>query len=108
MYPLPAWTYNIKAGLVRLLSDANKTIGVELQAEPWFAGSDAQHTAKEEQLLHMNAQILNRNADYARQAGLSENYFWGAEWWYWMQANQNESSLVEAAKVLFSEGKENN
>lgn len=102
-YPLPAWTYNVKAGIVRLLSGANETIGVELQAEPWFAGSDAQHTSKEEQLLHMNADILHRNADYARDAGFAENYFWGAEWWYWMKVNQQDNSLVEAARQIFSE-----
>ncbi len=101
-YPLPAWTYNIKAGLVRLLSGANHTIGVELQAEPWFAGSDAQHTAVGEQLQHMNADIFTRNINYARKTGFAENYLWGAEWWYWLKLKQNDTSLVEAAKTLFN------
>lgn len=102
-YPLPPLTYNIKAGLLRILSGANKTIGVELQAEPWFAGSDAQHTPKDEQLKHMNPEIFFNNIDYARRVGFSENYLWGAEWWYWLQTNQNDSSMVDAAKKLFKE-----
>ncbi len=102
-YPLPAWTYNVKAGLVRLLSGANKTIGVELQAEPWFTGGNAQSTPVDEQLKHMNAEIFNRNVAYAQKTGLSENYLWGAEWWYWMKQKQNNSTLVDAAKQLFNQ-----
>ncbi len=99
-YPLPAWTYNIKAGLVRLFSGANKTIGVELQAEPWFI-SDAQHTSLEEQRQHMNPEIFQQNVEYATKTGFSENYFWGAEWWYWMK-QQGDDSMVKAAKQLFN------
>jgi hypothetical protein len=100
-YPLPAWTYNVKAGLVRLLSRANRTIGVELQAEPWFAGKGAQETPLPEQLAHMNPVILQRNINYAAQTGFEENYLWGVEWWYWMEKVHNDSSLIQAAKPLF-------
>ena len=101
-YPLPAWTYNVKAGLVRMFSSTNKTIGVELQAEPWFAGGDAQTTPIEKQLKHMNAEIFERNVGYATKTGFSENYLWGAEWWYWLQKNHQNDSMVGAAKQLFN------
>ncbi len=99
-YPIPAWTYNIKAGWVRLFSGADNSIGVELQAEPWFAGKGAQQTPLPEQLTHMNPEILRINIEYARQVGFAENYLWGVEWWYWL-ANQGDPSLVNEAKILY-------
>lgn len=100
-YPLPWWTYNIKAGLVRLMTGANTVIGVELQAEPWLIVSDPAGTVPEEQLKHMNGDIFQDNIAYATKVGFSENYLWGAEWWYWMQAKHGDSSMVNAAKNLF-------
>lgn len=102
-YPIPAWTYNVKAGLVRLFSGANQTIGVELQAEPWFAGKGAQQTPYAEQLEHMSPEILQRNINYARQVGFSENYLWGTEWWYWLNKVHKDDSLIQTAKQLFKQ-----
>jgi Beta-galactosidase len=101
-YPLPWWTYNIKAGLVILLTGVHKVIGVELQAEPWLIISNPTVTAPEEQLKHMNPAIFQQNIDYATKVGFSENYLWGAEWWYWMQREHHDSSMVDAAKSLFN------
>jgi hypothetical protein len=100
-YPLPAWTYNIKAGWTRIFSGANQALGVELQAEPWFAGKGAQQTPYEEQLQHMNSEIFLNNVHYARQAGFAENYFWGVEWWYWLKATYGDNSMIEAVKTVF-------
>ncbi|HMQ01848.1 MAG TPA: beta-galactosidase, partial [Candidatus Doudnabacteria bacterium] len=100
-YPLPPWTYNVKAGLVRIFSGANETIGVELQAEPWFAGVGAQSTPEEIQQRLMSPAILQANIDYATQAGLKENYFWGTEWWYWYEQTTNDRALIELVKPLF-------
>lgn len=101
-YPLPWWTYNIKAGLVRLLTGANKIIGVELQAEPWLKISNPSFTPHEEQLQHMNPDIFQSHIEYASKVGFSENYLWGVEWWYWIQKNHGDSSMVNAAKNLFN------
>lgn len=100
-YPLPWWTYNIKAGLVKLLS-GKPVIGVELQAEPWLKISDPKQTPPAEQLTHMNASIFDRNIEYATKVGFSENYLWGAEWWYWLEKTNGDSSMINAAKKLFN------
>lgn len=102
-YPLPAWTYRVKAGWVRLFSKADRSFGVELQAEPWFAGVGAQQTQLAEQLRLMNRQVLLENIDYARASGLEQHYFWGAEWWYWLAKVHQDSSLIETVKPLFKE-----
>lgn len=100
-YPLPAWTYRVKAGWLRMLSGANQTYGVELQAEPWFAGTGPVQTQLEEHLRLMNSEILSDNINYARQSGFEQHYFWGAEWWYWMQKTHNNSTLIETVRPLF-------
>lgn len=100
-YPLPAWTYRVKAGWIRMFSNANRTFGVELQAEPWFAGVGAQQTQLQEQLRLMNSEVLNENIAYARASGFEQHYFWGAEWWYWMAKVHHDNSLIETVRPLF-------
>lgn len=100
-YPLPAWTYRVKAGWVRMFSSANRTFGVELQAEPWFAGTGPVQTPLAEHQRLMNSEILLNNIEYAKASGLEQHYFWGAEWWYWMAKTHNDNSLIETVKPLF-------
>lgn len=100
-YPLPAWTYRVKAGWVRMFSSANRAIGVELQAEPWFAGVGPEQTTQAEQQRLMNASILTENINYARASGFEQHYFWGAEWWYWMAKTYNDHTLIDTVKPLF-------
>ena len=100
-YPLPWWTYNIKAGLVKLLTNTDEVIGVELQAEPWLTISNPAATEPQEQLKHMNPDILRNNIEYAAKVGFPENYLWGAEWWYWMARDHRDSSMLNAAKTFF-------
>jgi hypothetical protein len=102
-YKFPWWSYNIKSGLVKLLTNADDVIGVELQAEPWLIVSNPSVTAPEEQLQHMNPDIFRNNIEYAKKVGLAENYLWGAEWWYWMAKQHNDDSMVNAAKEFFNQ-----
>ena len=104
-YKVPWWTYNIKSGLVKLLTNADEVIGVELQAEPWLIISNPTVTAPEEQLKHMNPDIFRNNIEYATKVGLQENYLWGAEWWYWMDRQHDNDSMVTTAKEFFNQQK---
>lgn len=101
-YKFPWWSYNIKAGLVKLLTNADDIIGVELQAEPWLIISNPKATPPAEQLKRMNPDIFRNNIAYATKVGLSENYFWGAEWWYWMAKEHGDDSMINAAKTFFN------
>jgi len=51
----------------------------------------------------MNFEQFKENIAYAKTAGFSENYFWGAEWWYWMKEKQNHPEFWNYAKELFIE-----
>lgn len=101
-YKFPWWSYNIKAGLVKLLTNVDSIIGVELQAEPWLMISNPKATPPAEQLKHMNPEIFRSNIEYATRVGLPENYLWGAEWWYWMAKEHGDNSMINAAKTFFS------
>lgn len=107
-YPLPWWTYNIKAGLVKLFSKSKNVIGVELQAEPWLTIANPKATPPAEQLLHMNPIIFQKNINYATNVGFSENYLWGVEWWYWMQREHSDNSMTNKAKEFFKKAKSKN
>lgn len=99
-YPIPPVLYRLKAGLTKVLSGADKFIGVELQAEPWFA-TNIFETSWEAQAALMNPAILKEYVDYAKRVGFGENYFWGVEWWYWARS-QGHPEMWEAAKLIFN------
>ena len=41
------------------------------------------------------------NIAYAREAGFSEVYLWGVEWWYAMKEQRGDPFYWEAARELF-------
>jgi len=99
-YPIPAIFYSRKATLIKKFFDINKIIIVELAAEPWGA-EQTWELSLEEQLKLMNVEEFASSIDYARRTGFSEAYLWGAEWWYWLKAKYNDSSIWNEAQRLF-------
>lgn len=97
--PLPPSSYWLKSKLIKKIFD-KKVINVELQAEPWTHKFLSQVPLKEQEKT-MNLEKFQANIRYARQTGLSEFYFWGGEWWYWLKENQNKPEIWEEAKKLF-------
>jgi hypothetical protein len=99
-YPIPPAFYRIRAGMLLTFSHVRSIIGVELQAEPWFS-KDIHDTTLAEQKKLMNPELFASYTNYAKAVGLSENYLWGAEWWYWLKDVQHDSSMWQAATTLF-------
>ena len=58
-------------------------------------------TSLEEQSHSMNPEIFVKNINYAKRTGLSPVYFWGAEWWYWLK-EQGDDSIWQAAKDIWN------
>ncbi len=98
VYPFTATFYRRKASLVKALF-GKEVIGVELQAEPWGPKLIYDSTI-EEQEKSMDLERFKKNITFAQKVGFSENYFWGAEWWYWMK-EQGKPEIWEYAKTLF-------
>ena len=100
-YPIGPRFFRFKYGLINLFAKQDKTIVVELQAEPWVSGWTVA-TPLKEQFQSMNAKKLVENVTFARQTGFPRIYLWGAEWWYWLKTEKNHSELWETAKTLFN------
>jgi len=99
-YPIPAIFYVRKTKLIKELFDIDKIIVIELQAEPWGSKSIKEMSVKE-QSKSMDKDKLEKIINYTKQAGFSEAYLWGAEWWYWLKTKHNDNSMWEEAKKLF-------
>jgi len=99
-YPIGPNFFRFKAAMIRLFTEQEHFMVIELQAEPWASGWIA-NISLEEQFRTMNERRLIENVDYARSVGFQEIYLWGGEWWYWMKVNKNYPAVWEAGKELF-------
>ncbi len=98
-YPIPPVFYYKRANLVRLFTDVERIIIVELQAEPW-SHKMLYETDAEEQSKSMDLGKFKGMIKYTEQTGFDEAYLWGAEWWYWLkEKNQDNSIWLEAKKL---------
>lgn len=98
---IPSWFYRIKAGWVRLLNPGKQIAIIELQAEPWTT-KGILNTPIEEQFKTMSMKKFESILGVARATGLSPQYLWGVEWWYWMK-DQGHPEFWERAKNLFEQ-----
>lgn len=96
---LPAVHYKIKHWL---FVGEKPFYVMELQAEPWEPeGRPLTTMSIEEQLEIFDSKDLERYVQYARKAGFTRIYLWGAEWWWWLKM-KGEESLWTAAKEIIS------
>ncbi len=49
----------------------------------------------------MNPDMFEQNVTFAKSTGLDTFYFWGVEWWYWMQQVQHQPQIWNEAKSVF-------
>lgn len=100
-YPLPPVFYSLKSAFVRnLFAPQNqKTIIIELQAEPWLFKEVIQ-TSISDQTKIFKLQDFQNNIEFASKTGFDSAYLWGVEWWYYMAKNGHPEYL-EYAKTLF-------
>lgn len=100
-YPFPPIFYSLKSVLVRnLFAPVNqKTIIIELQAEPWLF-KEVTQTPIGEQTRIFKLKDFQDNIEFAEKTGFDEAYLWGVEWWYFMAKN-GRSEYLEYAKTLF-------
>lgn len=101
VYPLGPRFFLIKKWLIEKFADQKNAIVIELQGEPWVKGWTV-HQPLEEQFKSMNEKKLAENVLYAQKSGFDTIYIWGVEWWYWLQATQNVSTLWDTARELFA------
>ncbi len=98
-YPLPHWSYKLKAFLTLVPED--KIIVSELQAEPWGGKLNSELSEKEKSLSMSRTDFLSVIA-YAQRSGFQNIYFWGVEWWLWEMEKNNNPFYWTAAKAVFN------
>lgn len=102
-YPILPYLYNVKSSLVKkfFALKNQKTVIIELQAEPWLA-DEKMHIKPDEQAKFFPLSDLKDIILYAKKTGFDTQYLWGVEWWYWM-AEKGHPEYLEYAKSLFNQ-----
>ncbi|OGG60118.1 hypothetical protein A2765_00945 [Candidatus Kaiserbacteria bacterium RIFCSPHIGHO2_01_FULL_56_24] len=98
-YPISAGFFRLKQNVVDALFGKKPSILIELGLEPWLNQPIAD-TPIDEQLGHMSPERFEELIALASRTGFSEQYLWGAEWWYYMKA-KGHPEFWERAKRLF-------
>jgi hypothetical protein len=96
---LPPWFYRAKERVMKLWYGDKPTYLIELSAEPWLVAPVVEVPISV-QYSRMNVDKFNDILEYAKHTRYSEQYLWGAEWWYWLHL-QNESAMWNRGKELF-------
>ena len=101
-YLFPAGIYQLKASLVKSMSNQQKKniLVSELQAEPWLSGKDPKESLPQKQSQLFSLKDFKENLDFGKKIGFEEIYFWGVEWWYFMAQN-GYPQYLDYAKSLF-------
>ncbi len=99
-YPLPVYSYYYKAKINKSLNkNLKKVIITELQGEAW-TNRELQDVPIKDQYKSMNLEKFKNIINYSKRSGLDEIYIWGAEWWYWLKENEDDSFWNTAKSVL--------
>ena len=100
-YPMGPWYFRAKLNVLELLFGKKPAILSELGAEPWLAQPIAD-SSLEKQLARMSFDKFNEVIDFAKHSSFSEQYLWGAEWWFYMK-QRGYPEFWNRAKILFAE-----
>ena len=96
---LPPWFYRFKESLMELRYGKKPTFLIELSAEPWLV-APVTEVPLAVQYTRMNLEKFNDILEYAKRTRYDTQYLWGAEWWYWLHL-QGEDTMWHRGKELF-------
>ena len=99
-YPITPGFFRIKQNITDLMVGSKPSLLIELGAEPWLQQPIASTTV-DMQLQHMDLPRIQSIVSFASETGFSEQYLWGAEWWYYMKG-KGHSEIWEGMKKLYS------
>ena len=101
-YPITPAFYHKRASFVKKFFDVDKVMVIELGTEPW-GPKQIYETSPDLHFQSMNVNEFKRTVEYAQKTGLSDIYFWGVEWWYWLDKKYGEVGIWNEAKKLWAE-----
>lgn len=98
---VPPSFYRFKADITQVLHKNLKGVIVtEMQMEPWTLGKAMTEMTLKEQQRSFNLQRFKNNIYYAQKTGISQNYLWGVEYWYWLKES-GQPQIWNQAKTLW-------
>lgn len=102
-YPTVPAFYRAKRTLSEWLAgERDPAVLIELSLEPWLL-KPIRETELDTQLSRMDLRMFDEVIDFAARTSFSEQYLWGAEWWYYLKTVHGNASYWERAKELFVE-----
>lgn len=99
---VPPAFYQIKSQFSQIISDSQKTIIAELQAEPWHPeNKKLNEMSIQETNRSLSLERFKKNINFTNKIGFDEAYLWGVEWWYYAKEKRNYPDFWEEAKKLW-------
>jgi Beta-galactosidase len=98
---LPPWFYRAKENLVKLFYGDKETFLIELSLEPWLVEPVAT-VPLATQYSRMDMVKMDEILAYARDTRFENQYLWGAEWWYWLRG-QGDDTYWNKGKEIFKQ-----
>lgn len=104
IFPYSSFYYEVQRVMAELF--VKKVIISELQAEPWLEDGYSPMVGGSVEGLYekFTKDDLYANVRFARRTGVSEIYFWGIEWWYYLRAH-DQIELWDAAKSIVADSR---
>ncbi len=97
---VPPSIYRLKADFTKFFNKNLKEIIItELQMEPWTMNRRMVELSLDEQQMSFNFERFKNNLNYAKKAGFTETYLWGAEYWYWLKKTGYPEIWKQAIKI---------
>lgn len=78
--------YRLKLAIMNFIYGKKPSYLIEISIEPWLTKAITDASFKE-QLSKMNVDRAKTILGIASQTGFTEQYLWGAEWWYYLKLN---------------------
>lgn len=101
-YPTTPAFFRAKRAFTELVEGNHKrTLISELAAEPWPVAAIID-TPLATQIAHMSPAMFDETIAFGAKTSFDEQYFWGAEWWYYMKTVQGHPEYWDRAKELFT------
>ncbi len=99
-YPLSPKFYKAKSDFYRLLFK-KETMITEFQLEPWL-DKNLKDADFKEQFKELGFEDFKNQIRYAQKIGVPRVYFWGVEWWYWLEQNNHPEFLDYVKQNIFN------
>ena len=99
-YPLLPGFFRMKTYVTDLIVGHKPSMLIETGLEPWLRMPIAKASLSD-QYAHMDTARMQAILAFAKETSFSEQYLWGAEWWYYLKV-KGDSHIWDMMKDVFA------